>query len=53
VNLTSEEISVILLALQDKYGFGYTSDAKEGNVKIGQLKAKLSVMAEVAAKAGR
>ncbi|MCK9558545.1 MAG: hypothetical protein M0R50_10965 [Candidatus Cloacimonetes bacterium] len=48
--LTSEEISVILLALQDKYGFGYNSDTKEGDVKIGQLKAKLSIMGEMASK---
>jgi hypothetical protein len=50
--LTSAEIGVILKSLQEKYGFGY-SNAEENGVKIGQLQAKLSVMAEVAGKSGR
>jgi len=50
--LTSEEIGLILNLLQEKFGHGYSS-AEEGNVKIGQLQAKLSIMAEVAASSGR
>ena len=46
---TSEELGVMMEALQAKYGFGY-SDAVERGVKIGALQAKLSVMAEMAAK---
>jgi hypothetical protein len=48
MHLTSKEIGVILKSLQEKYGFGY-SNAEEDGVKIGQLQAKLSIMAEVAA----
>ena len=50
--LTSKEIGIILKSLQEKYGFGY-SNAEEDGVKVGQLQAKLSVMAEVAIKSGR
>lgn len=52
MHLTSQEIGVILKALPEKYGFGY-SDAEEYGVKVGQLQAKLSVMAEVEVKMGR
>lgn len=45
MNLTSQEIAIILEALSAKYGFGYSS-VKE----VGQLQAKLSIMAEVTAK---
>jgi hypothetical protein len=51
MHLTSKEIGVILQSLQEKYGFGY-SNAEENGVKIGQLQAKLSVMAEFAASSG-
>ena len=49
MQLTSEEIGVILQALQEKFGFGY-SNAVERGVVIGRLQAKLSIMAEVASK---
>ncbi len=50
--LTSKEIYFILGLMREKYGFGY-SDAKEGEIKVGQLQAKLSIMLELAAKQGR
>jgi hypothetical protein len=45
--LTSEEIGVLLIALQEKYGTGY-SNAEERGVNIGKLQAKLSIMELVA-----
>ena len=45
--LTSKEIMFILNLMKDKYGFGY-SDAEEGEIKVGALQAKLSIMMEAA-----
>jgi hypothetical protein len=45
--LTAKEISVILQALENKYGLGYSTKEDFG-VKIGALQAKLSLMAELA-----
>ena len=45
--LTSKEIMFILNLMQGKYGFGY-SDAEEGEIKVGALQAKLSIMMEAA-----
>lgn len=43
--LTTKELQLILEALQEKYGFGYSA-IKE----VGQLQAKLSIMLDVAHK---
>ena len=50
--LTSNEIYFILNLMQEKYGFGY-SDAVEGEIRVGALQAKLSVLLELALKEGR
>lgn len=41
--ITAAEYSLILDALQQKYGFGYSKEPD-----IGRLQAKLSIMAEAA-----
>lgn len=46
--LGQKEIRVLLDLLREKYGPGYSSDPV-----VGALQAKLSVMLEVANKAGR
>jgi len=47
--LTSKEIMIILSLMKEKYGFGYSA-AEEGEIKVGALQAKLSIMLEVAGK---
>jgi hypothetical protein len=46
MNLTADEILVILDALRHEYGFGY-SEATKCGVSVGQLQSKLSVWLEV------
>ena len=43
MRLSSREITLILNALEHKYGSGYSNDKE-----VGQLQAKLSIMLEVA-----
>ncbi len=43
--LTLREITIILEALQEKYGFGY---GYSSNKEVSLLQAKLSMMAEMA-----
>ena len=44
MNLTYEEVQVILEALREKHGPGYSDDAR-----VGPLQAKLSIMLEMKA----
>jgi len=49
--LTSKKIYFILNLMQEKCGFGY-SDAVDGEIRVGALQAKLSVLLELALKEG-